>query len=93
MTEPAPLSRPQLRRKLRQARRALTGSQQRQAAHGLYRQLAQLEAIEGHRLEPSALAGLPGLPSPQRDGKHRHDPDYIVYDGTLRKIDATLSYA
>jgi len=41
MTEPAPLSRPQLRRKLRQARRALTGSQQRQAAHGLYRQLAQ----------------------------------------------------
>ena len=29
------------------------------------------------------------LPSPQRDGKHRHDPDYIVYDGTLRKIDAT----
>lgn len=41
MTEPAPLSRPQLRRKLRQTRRALTGSQQRQAAHGLYRQLAQ----------------------------------------------------
>ena len=41
MTDPAPLSRPQLRRKLRQARRALTGSQQRQAAHGLYRQLAQ----------------------------------------------------
>ena len=27
----------------------------------LYRQLAQLEAIEGHRLEPSALAGLPGF--------------------------------
>ncbi|WP_339545417.1 5-formyltetrahydrofolate cyclo-ligase [Pseudomonas sp. RA_35y_Pfl2_P32] len=41
MTEPAPLSRPQLRRKLRQARRALTASQQRQAAQGLYRQLAQ----------------------------------------------------
>ena len=41
MTEPAPLSRPQLRRKLRQARRALSASQQRQAAHGLYRQLAQ----------------------------------------------------
>ena len=41
MTEPAPLSRPQLRRMLRNARRALTPSEQRQAAHGLYRQLAQ----------------------------------------------------
>ncbi|XMB52498.1 5-formyltetrahydrofolate cyclo-ligase [Pseudomonas fluorescens] len=41
MTEPAPLSRPQLRRMLRKARRALTPSEQRQAAHGLYRQLAQ----------------------------------------------------
>ncbi|PIB58197.1 5-formyltetrahydrofolate cyclo-ligase [Pseudomonas sp. 2822-17] len=41
MTEPAPLSRPQLRRMLRTARRALTPSEQRQAAHGLYRQLAQ----------------------------------------------------
>ena len=41
MTEPAPLSRPQLRRMLRKARRALTPSEQREAAHGLYRQLAQ----------------------------------------------------
>ncbi|AVO61901.1 5-formyltetrahydrofolate cyclo-ligase [Pseudomonas chlororaphis] len=41
MTEPAPLSRPQLRRMLRKARRALTASEQRQASHGLYRQLAQ----------------------------------------------------
>ncbi len=41
MTEPAPLSRPQLRRQLRKARRALTGRQQQQAARGLYRQLAQ----------------------------------------------------
>ena len=41
MTEPAPLSRPQLRRMLRTARRALTPSEQRQAAQGLYRQLAQ----------------------------------------------------
>ncbi|CRM35165.1 MULTISPECIES: 5-formyltetrahydrofolate cyclo-ligase [Pseudomonas] len=41
MTEPAPLSRPQLRRLLRKARRALTPSEQRQAAQGLYRQLAQ----------------------------------------------------
>ncbi|MGN8274548.1 5-formyltetrahydrofolate cyclo-ligase [Pseudomonas sp. SMN5] len=41
MTDSAPLSRPQLRRLLRQARRALTPAQQKQAAHGLYRQLAQ----------------------------------------------------
>jgi len=41
MTEPAPLSRPQLRRMLRNARRALTPSEQRRAAQGLYRQLAQ----------------------------------------------------
>jgi 5-formyltetrahydrofolate cyclo-ligase len=41
MTEPALLTRPQLRRLLRKARRALTPAQQRQAALGLYRQLAQ----------------------------------------------------
>ncbi|NVZ68285.1 5-formyltetrahydrofolate cyclo-ligase [Pseudomonas costantinii] len=41
MTEPAPLSRPQLRRMLRKARRELTPSEQRRAAQGLYRQLAQ----------------------------------------------------
>ena len=41
MTEPAPLSRPQLRRMLRNARRALTSSEQRKAAQGVYRQLAQ----------------------------------------------------
>lgn len=41
MTEPALLPRPQLRRMLRKARRALTTSQQRQAARGLYKQLAQ----------------------------------------------------
>jgi len=41
MTEPAPLSRPQLRRMLRNARRALTPSEQRKAAQGVYRQLAQ----------------------------------------------------
>lgn len=40
MTEPAPLSRPQLRRMLRNARRALTPSEQREAAQGVYRQLA-----------------------------------------------------
>lgn len=41
MTEPAPLSRPQLRRMLRNARRALTPNEQRKAAQGVYRQLAQ----------------------------------------------------
>ncbi|MEN5313744.1 5-formyltetrahydrofolate cyclo-ligase [Pseudomonas koreensis] len=41
MTEPALLPRPQLRRLLRKARRALTPSEQRQAAKGLFRQLAQ----------------------------------------------------
>lgn len=41
MTDTAPLTRPQLRRLLRNARRALTPAQQRQAAEGLYRQLAQ----------------------------------------------------
>ncbi|MEO8492011.1 5-formyltetrahydrofolate cyclo-ligase [Pseudomonas sp.] len=41
MTEPAPLSRPHLRRMLRKARRELSPSEQRKAAQGLYRQLAQ----------------------------------------------------
>ncbi len=41
MTMSAPLSRPQLRRVLRQRRRALSRSQQRTAARNLYRQLVQ----------------------------------------------------
>ena len=41
MIESAGLSRPQLRRLLRQKRRALSASAQRQAAQGLYHQLAQ----------------------------------------------------
>ena len=41
MTEPAPLTRPQLRRLLRNARRELSPCAQRLAARGLYRQLAQ----------------------------------------------------
>lgn len=40
-TDPASLSRPQLRRQLRKARRSLSRAQQRAAARGLYRQLAQ----------------------------------------------------
>jgi 5-formyltetrahydrofolate cyclo-ligase len=55
MTEPAPLSRPQLRRMLRNARRALTPSEQRQAALGLYRQLAQHRCFAG----PNTLLYLP----------------------------------
>ncbi len=27
------------------------------------------------------------MSEPSRDGKHRHDPDYIVTDATLRKLD------
>lgn len=41
LTDVSSLTRPQLRRQLRKTRRALTRSQQRQAAEGLYRQLAQ----------------------------------------------------
>ena len=41
MTDTAPLTRPQLRRLLRDARRALSPAEQRRAARGLYRQLAQ----------------------------------------------------
>ena len=41
MTCEAPLTRQQLRRRLRKARRALSASQQRAAARGLYRQLPQ----------------------------------------------------
>ena len=29
------------------------------------------------------------MPEVRHDGKNRHDPDFIVSDGTLRKIDAT----
>lgn len=29
------------------------------------------------------------MPELRHDGKNRHDPDFIVSDGTLRKIDAT----
>ena len=41
LTATSALSRPQLRRQLRNARRALTRAEQRRAAQGLYRQLAQ----------------------------------------------------
>ncbi|MFJ5297362.1 5-formyltetrahydrofolate cyclo-ligase [Pseudomonas sp. NPDC088368] len=41
LNDPSTLSRPQLRRLLRKARRSLNRAEQRQAAQGLYRQLAQ----------------------------------------------------
>lgn len=41
LSDPSSLSRPQLRRLLRHNRRALSPAEQRQAAQGLYRQLAQ----------------------------------------------------
>jgi 5-formyltetrahydrofolate cyclo-ligase len=41
LTDPASLSRPQLRRQLRKARRSLSRAEQRAAARGLYLQLAQ----------------------------------------------------
>jgi 5-formyltetrahydrofolate cyclo-ligase len=41
LTDPTSFSRPQLRRLLRKARRSLSRAEQRQAARGLYQQLAQ----------------------------------------------------
>jgi 5-formyltetrahydrofolate cyclo-ligase len=41
LTDPASFSRPQLRRLLRKARRSLSRAEQREAARGLYQQLAQ----------------------------------------------------
>ncbi|WP_416770935.1 5-formyltetrahydrofolate cyclo-ligase [Pseudomonas sp. RHF3.3-3] len=80
MTEPAPLSRPQLRRLLRKARRALTPGEQRQAARGLYRQLAQHPLFRRARhvslylptdgeIDPRLL-----LREAQRRGKHTYLP-------------------
>ena len=80
MTEPAPPSRPQLRRLLRKARRALSASEQRQAARGLYRQLAQHPLFRRARhislylptdgeIDPRLL-----LHEAQRRGKHTYLP-------------------
>ncbi|WP_248769344.1 5-formyltetrahydrofolate cyclo-ligase [Pseudomonas sp. MWU12-2345] len=80
MTEPAPPSRPQLRRLLRKARRALSASKQRQAARGLYRQLAQHPLFRRARhislylptdgeIDPRLL-----LREAQRRGKHTYLP-------------------
>ncbi|WP_248806669.1 5-formyltetrahydrofolate cyclo-ligase [Pseudomonas sp. MWU13-2100] len=80
MTEPALPSRPQLRRLLRKARRALSTSEQRQAARGLYRQLAQHPLFRRARhislylptdgeIDPRLL-----LREAQRRGKHTYLP-------------------
>lgn len=74
------LSRPQLRRLLRQRRRELTPDQQRQAARGLYRQLAQHPLFRRARhialylpsdgeIDPRAL-----LVEARRRGKHTYLP-------------------
>ena len=80
MTDTAPLTRPQLRRLLRNARRALTPLQQRQAAVGLYRQLAQHPLFRRARhialylpndaeIDPHLL-----MREAQRRGKHTYLP-------------------
>ncbi len=80
MTKPALPSRPQLRRLLRKARRALSTSEQRQAARGLYRQLAQHPLFRRARhislylptdgeIDPRLL-----LREAQRRGKHTYLP-------------------
>lgn len=80
MIESAGLSRPQLRRLLRQKRRALSASAQRQAAHELYRQLAQQPQFRRARyialylpndgeIDPRLL-----LREAQRRGKHTYLP-------------------
>ncbi|WP_442110651.1 5-formyltetrahydrofolate cyclo-ligase [Pseudomonas sp. NUPR-001] len=80
MTDTAPLTRPQLRRLLRDARRALSPAEQRQAARGLYRQLAQHPLFRRARhialylpndceIDPRLL-----LREAQRRGKHTYLP-------------------
>ena len=80
MTESAPPSRPQLRRLLRKARRALSTREQREAARGLYRQLAQHPLFRRARhislylptdgeIDPRLL-----LREAQRRGKHTYLP-------------------
>lgn len=80
MTTPAPLTRVQLRRQLRNARRALSPLEQRQAALGLYRQLAQHPLFRRSRhialylpndaeIDPRLL-----LRAAQRRGKHTYLP-------------------
>lgn len=80
MTATAPLSRNQLRRQLRDARRALSPAQQRQAARGLYRQLAQHPLFRRARHialylpNDAEIDPRPLLRQAQRRGKHTYLP-------------------
>ena len=80
MIESAGLSRPQLRRLLRQKRRALSASAQRQAAHELYRQLAQQPQFRRARHialylpNDGEIDPRPLLREAQRRGKHTYLP-------------------
>lgn len=80
MTPTAPLSRPQLRRVLRQRRRALSRSQQRSAARNLYRQLAQSPQFRRARHIALYLANdgeidpRPLLAAAQKRGKRTYLP-------------------
>lgn len=80
MIESAGLSRPQLRRLLRQKRRALSASAQRQAALGLYRQLAQQPQFRRARHialylpNDGEIDPRPLLREAQRRGKHTYLP-------------------
>lgn len=80
MTTPATLSRPQLRRVLRQRRRALSRSQQRLAARNLYRQLAQSPQFRRARHialylpNDGEIDPRPLLVAAQKRGKHTYLP-------------------
>lgn len=80
MTTPAPLSRPQLRRVLRQRRRALSRSQQRLAARNLYRQLVQSPAFRRARHialylpNDGEIDPRPLLAAAHKRGKHAYLP-------------------
>ncbi|MGP0172942.1 5-formyltetrahydrofolate cyclo-ligase [Pseudomonas sp. NCHU5208] len=80
MIEATTLSRPQLRRLLRQKRRSLSPSQQRQAARGLYRQLIQHPLFRRARHialylpNDGEIDPRPLLRAAQRRGKHTYLP-------------------
>jgi len=80
MTDTAPLTRPQLRRLLRTARRALTPAEQHQASKGLYRQLAQHPLFRRARHialylpNDGEIDPRPLLREAQRRGKHVYLP-------------------
>lgn len=80
MIEATTLSRPQLRRLLRQKRRSLSPSQQRQAAYDLYRQLVQHPLFRRARHialylpNDGEIDPRPLLRAAQRRGKHTYLP-------------------